>query len=124
MSSGGQSNNLLRQSRAPGRPQARCFSQINEPHAHRTEWRLFGCAKTIVNLSQGSRCVFALNLRRGTDQALTSRERQAFRFRDLDRFPTAGADFVAADRLDRGAELLQMGRVLGHRRQEQLILEV
>ena len=80
--------------------------------------------KTIVNLLQGSRCVFARNLRRGTDQALTSRERQAFRSGDLDRLPTAGAELVAADRLDSGAELLQMGRVLGDRRQEQLILEV
>ena len=64
------------------------------------------------------------HLRRGTDQALISCERQAFRSSDLDRFPAAGADLVAADRLDAGAELPQMGSLLGNRRQEQFVLEV
>src|ERR1700751_2613479 len=106
MSSGGRRNNLLRQSRARDALRRDASVKSTNRMRHRTEWRVFGCAKTIVNLSQGSRCVFALNLRRGTDQTLTSRERQAFRSGDLDRFPTAGAEFVTANCLNSGAELL------------------
>ena len=109
---------------APGMPSGAMLQSNHEPHARPIERRVFGMKNYRQFVAGEPVCLGPSICAAGTDQALTSRKRQAFRSSDLDRFPADIVDLVAEARFDRTVELLQTRRMLGNRRQEQLVLEV